>query len=115
MSHVTHPQLRPYLVKETDPHDPQFFQMVDRLVLAPPLRLAADEFACLDLLDGTFTLAELAGMHGGDGRLMPLERLAQLTRRLDESLFLEGARFRQVVDSPVRTPRCIGCYEADPE
>src|SRR5207248_10799193 len=35
--------------------------------------------------------------------------------RMDEALLLDGPRFRALLQSPVREPACIGCYEADPE
>jgi AmmeMemoRadiSam system protein B len=55
------------------------------------------------------------GIRDIDGRLASAERLARFAARLDDNLLLDGPRFRQIVDAPVRPPRCIGCYEGDPD
>jgi AmmeMemoRadiSam system protein B len=115
MMHTIRPRIRPYLATEVDPRNPRFLQLADRLGLAPTMRLTAEEFGWLDLLDGTRSLAEIAGEGNGAGsRSAPLERLLELARRLEDNLFLEGPSFRRLVDDPVRPPRCIGCYEGEP-
>src|SRR5205807_1549712 len=43
------------------------------------------------------------------------ERLAGLIARLDAGLYLDTPRFRAVADGKVRPPRCIGCYEGEPQ
>src|SRR5262245_51517009 len=104
------PRLRPYLAKSTDPRQPRFVDVIDRLGLAAPLRLTSEEFGWLDYFDGALGLDDIRQRHA-----IPLERLEDLTRRLDDNLFLDGPRFRHVADGPVRPPRCVGTYEADPD
>ncbi len=70
----------------------------------------------LQLFDGERTLREIQteAIRQAGGQLVPLQVFTELTSALDEALFLEGPRFRAVVDDPVRRPSCIGAYEGDP-
>lgn len=117
MMDTLYPRLRSHLSKSEDPRQPRFVHVVDRLGLASPLRLSAEEFAWLDLFDGTRTVADMhgEGMRRADGRRIERSRFDDLARRLDANLFLDGPRFRQIVEGRVRPPRCIGSYEGDPE
>src|SRR5947209_19000476 len=99
MTHLQYPRIRPHVARETSRDRPGCYQLVDRLGLAPPVRVTAEEFSWLDQFDGTRGLADMLPNSGG--RRMPLDRLAALARRLEDNLLLEGPRFRQVVDSAV--------------
>jgi MEMO1 family protein len=103
---IPQPRLRPYVAWEADARQPPSFQLVDRLGLAPPMRLTAQEASWLEKMDG---LHDQAAANGES------DRWARFVRRLDENLLLEGPRFHALVDDPVRPPRCIGCYEGDPD
>jgi AmmeMemoRadiSam system protein B len=103
MLQSTLPRLRPHIVKVADPA--RSYRVVDRLGLAAPMRLTAEEFGWLDLFDGTRSLPNPAFDR----------RLALFAERLENNLLLEGERFRRIVNAPVRPPACIGCYEEDPE
>lgn len=112
------PQLRSHLGQAQDPRDPDHVFLIDRLGLAPrPLPLTPPEFLCLEFMNGENSLREIqaAAVARMGGLLMPLERVQRLVQRLDEHLLLDTPRFRQVVDSPIRPPRCIGAYEGDPD
>src|SRR5262249_4050412 len=75
------------------------------------------ELEWVQLFDGKRTLQDVQVLANGGpaGKPLPLEKLASLARRLDEALFLDGPIFRARLDSPVREPSCIGCYEGDPD
>jgi len=110
------PQLRPFVQRVRDPHDPQLGYVVDELRQSPePLRLPLEEFLWLQWFNGQRALREIhaaARRQTGCDQL-PLERLLDLTRRLDEALLLDGPRWRQHVERPVREPVCIGCYDGN--
>jgi AmmeMemoRadiSam system protein B len=111
------PRLRPFLAVAPDPRAPSYYYVWDQLGLSRARhRLSPIEFLCLELLDGRHSLPDIqiAVMRRLGGVLLPLETFRRLVQRLDEDLFLEGPRFRQVVSAPVRQPRCIGCYEGEP-
>ncbi len=95
---------------------PGCYTLTDRLCLAPDLLLSADETAWLSLFDGSRSLSDMHAEKLRDeaGRTVTVERLARFAARLDDNLFLDGPRFRHIVDAPVRPPRCIGCYDGDP-
>ncbi len=109
MTPASHPKLRRHLVKASDPDRPRLYHLMDRLGLASPLQLTAEEAGWVELMDGTWGVADAAGSAAARARF------DAFVRRLDESLFLEGARFRNMVDGTIRPPRCIGCYEGEPE
>jgi hypothetical protein len=111
------PKIRPHVIPAQDDRDPHHVYLIDQLGISPrPQRLAVHEFLWIRLFDGQRTLRDiqLHAIEQAGGQLLPLEVFAGLARRLDEALLLESARFQEVVQSPVREPRCIGCYEADP-
>ncbi len=117
MSIAEKPQLRPYLGRTDNPRDLLHVYIVDRLGLAADaLALNFQEFDCLDLFDGENTLADIqAATRQRRGVPLPLAWFADLARRLEANLFLDGPRFRRVVEATVRPPRCIGCYQGEPE
>ena len=39
-----------------------------------------------------------------------LELFSALAQKLDDALFLDGPRFRERLESPIRETSCIGCY-----
>jgi AmmeMemoRadiSam system protein B len=117
MRTTEHPRLRPFLAAAQDPSAPGCFFLWDQLgVSSVRHRLNPVELLCLAKLDGAHSPQDiqLDVMRQAGGRLIPLEIVTRLVRRLDEALFLEGPRFRDAVSGPVREPRCIGCYEAEP-
>jgi AmmeMemoRadiSam system protein B len=105
------PQLRPYLKRATDPRQPDHIYVVDRLGLAEPLALSKTEFSWLEWLDGQHTLHDI---HTRTGKV-PLERVERWLTRLESGLLLDSPRFANVANDPVRPPRCIGCYDGDPD
>jgi hypothetical protein len=112
------PKLRPYLLPAQDYTDPRHVYLVDQLGFClEPLRFGLREFLWLRLFDGERTVrdVQLEAMRQAGGELLPLEMFTRLIERLDEALLLDGPRFRELIDHPVREPRCIGCYEGDPE
>ncbi|MCI0461038.1 MAG: AmmeMemoRadiSam system protein B [Gemmataceae bacterium] len=118
MSAPERPQLRPYLLPVHDSGDPQHVYLIDQLGIAPePARLPRREFLWLLLFDGQRTLRDIQAeaMRLAGGEIIPIEKFAHLAERLQEALVLDGPRFRAVADAPVREPRCIGCYEGEPE
>lgn len=114
---VDRPQLRPHVEPVRDPREPHFVYLVDQLGLSPaPRRLSLREFRWLGWFDGRRTVRDIhhEAMRQTDGELLPLQPLADLVRRLDEDLYLDSPRFRQLAAAPVRPPRCLGCYEEEP-
>jgi AmmeMemoRadiSam system protein B len=116
MRHSTHPRIRRHVIKEVGGGEPRSYHLVDRLGLAAPMRLSAVEFAWLDLFDGKRGLADIhLHIAKNGGPPVNLDHLTQFADRLDDNLLLDGPRFREMVDAPVRLPRCIGCYEGEPD
>ena len=115
-SALDRPRLRPGLAAEKD-GDPRCVQLWDRLHLTSlGLRLDLVEFAALELFDGSRTLqeiqADMARQFGG--RVLPLPFFSDLLDKLNRAFFLEGPRFQERLQAPVREPSCLGCYPADP-
>ncbi len=111
------PQLRPYVQRKQFADAPGEVFLFDRLGLSQPRRLTPLEFSWLDLFDGQRTIPRIhaemqrrLGMGSGG-----LEALADFARGLDQQVFLETPRFRSIVESEIRPPRCVGTYAADPE
>lgn len=112
------PQLRPYIERTQVHHDPRHVYLVDKLgLVAEPQRITLDEWQWLELFDGRRTLREIQceATRQAGGELVPIGHFADLASRLDRSLLLEGPRFRQLINAPIRAPRCIGCYEGNPD
>lgn len=108
------PRLRPYVVPQLDN---ETVYLIDQLGLSPRAeRLSVREFFWMRLFDGQRTLREIQteAMRQAGGELLPLELFTKLVGRLDDALFLDGPRFREVAQQSVREPRCIGCYEGEP-
>jgi AmmeMemoRadiSam system protein B len=111
------PRLRPGLAAAPDRRDARFMILWDRLGLSPhEERLSLREFTWVQMFDGERTLREIQieAVRQENGRILPIELFADLVRKLDEALFLDGGRFRERLGGPVREPACVGCYEADP-
>lgn len=118
MSAKHRPRLRPFVQRAQDPRDPDHVYLVCTLGLARgAVRLNLLEYACLDFFDGENTLPEIHQAVLSKKGLPPpsVENLHHLLERLDENLFLESPGFRELINSPVRPPRCIGCYSGDPK
>jgi MEMO1 family protein len=108
------PRLRPYVVPQLEN---ETVYLVDQLGLNPRAeRLSVREFFWMRLFDGQRTVREIQAeaIRQAGGELLPLELFTKLVGRLDEALFLDGPRFREVAQQAVREPRCIGCYEGEP-
>jgi AmmeMemoRadiSam system protein B len=109
------PQLRPYLTIASD-HN-RLLVLADGLRLSDrQLRVTPQELGWIQLFDGTRTLRDVqaAAMRRAGGQLLPLELFARLAARLEEAFFLDGPRFRQIVEGSIRPPSCIGAYAAEP-
>ncbi len=109
------PQLRPYLTAAPEDGDNRCFLVWDQLRVAEHcLRLTALELKCLPLFDGRRTLQDVQAeaLRWSGGQLVPLERFSRLATLLDDALFLEGPRFRERVNDPVRQPVCVAGCEA---
>src|SRR5204863_165287 len=67
--------------------------------------------------DGRRTLQDiqLQAMRRVGGQLILLEDVRRLAARLDNALYLDSPRFQHIVNGPVRSPRFLGCYEAEPD
>jgi hypothetical protein len=118
MEHQQRPQVRPYLRPVKDPADPSRIYLIDQLgVTAEPLPLTQREFGWVLLFDGRRDLRDVQAeaVRLARGELAPLPHFQRLVERLDDMLFLDGPRWRRVADSPVREPRCVGCYEGEPD
>ena len=111
------PQLRPYLAAEAEDRLGRSFVLYDRLRLSDSLlRLSASELSWVQLFDGSRSLRDVQdeAVRASGGELLPLDVFRRLAGRLDAALFLDGPRYRQRADNPVRPPACVGCYEGDP-
>ena len=115
------PRLRHHVSICRDEHSRGHFFVWDRLGLSEqPERLNVDELFCVQMLDGCHSLRDIQVLYQEkpDGRFVPLDVFQALVGRLDAALLLEGAGFREAIESwlrePVREPRCIGCYEGAP-
>jgi AmmeMemoRadiSam system protein B len=112
------PRLRPFLGAARDPQNPNFVHLFDQLRIRPgSLRVSMLELTALQMFDGErslrdvqMTIIEMAG-----GQIVPLELFTTLAERLEAAIFLDGPQFQEVLQSPIREPSCIGCYEADPD
>src|SRR5438067_1120893 len=90
------PYLRTHVQRLQDPRDPHHGYLVDGLRQQPdPMRLPLQEFLWLEWFDGQRTLRDIqaAAMRRIGGYLIPLERFAELARRLDDALLLDAARW----------------------
>jgi len=111
------PRIRPHVLPAQDHNDPHHVYLIDQLGLSQHHRVPLHEFFWIRLFDGQRTAREiqLEAMRRSGGQLLPLDTFLALIHQLDEALLLDGPRFRQFADDPVREPRCIGCYEAEPD
>ncbi len=60
-------------------------------------------------IDGRRSLLELSRETG-----VPVADVAALVAALDDTLLLDGPKWRALIDAPVRPPICIGVYPEDP-
>jgi AmmeMemoRadiSam system protein B len=112
------PQLRPHLTAAPADRSGRHFVIFDQLRLSDAaLRVSPLELEWVQLFNGQRTLREIQAeaMRSVGGQLVPLEIFTRLALALEEALFLEGPRFRDKADHPIRPPACIGAYDADPE
>jgi AmmeMemoRadiSam system protein B len=112
------PKLRPYLAAQAEDRRGQRFVLTDRLRLSNHyLRVNAAELELLQLFDGQRTLRDVQGltMLRYGGQIIPLEVFSRLADALEEAMFLDGPRYRELIEAPVRAPICIGCYEGEPK
>jgi AmmeMemoRadiSam system protein B len=112
------PRLRPGLALVQDDTDPRFVVLCDRLRLSDrPQRLTLRELTWLQFFDGRRSLRDIQveAMRQEGGRLLPIDLFTSLVNKLDEALFLESPRYRELLAAPVREPSCIGCYPERPE
>lgn len=111
------PQLRPHIRQLKSAHDSRQIYLSDQLGLAEALPLTMREASWLAFFDGQNTLQDiqLQAMQRMGKELILLEDVARLAVRLEEKLFLDSARFQSIASAPVRPPRFLGCYEAQPE
>jgi AmmeMemoRadiSam system protein B len=117
MSPLDCPRLRPYLINvpRIDAAG-RYVILFDQLRLSGTLHLSPLEWFVVRLFDGRRNLREIhAEVSDSRGLQIPLEHILHLARRLDECLLLDGERFRQLVDGPIRPPWCIGVYRPEPD
>src|SRR4051794_14793734 len=99
------PQLRPYLLATPADREGRNFILSDQLrVTDRLLRVTRLELEWLQLFDGQRTLrdVQLEAMRKVGGQLVPLEVVTRLAHQLDEALFLDGDRYRERANSPIR-------------
>jgi MEMO1 family protein len=109
------PQLRPHLKTVTSAEDPRQTYLIDRLGLSDPVSLTPVEHSWLEYLNGRHTLQDIYARWAqrfGEPTI-PFEQVSRFVSRLEDGLLLQSPRFQQIVEGPVRPPRCIGCYEGD--
>jgi AmmeMemoRadiSam system protein B len=112
------PRLHPYVRWEKDWTDPRYLVLWNRSGPGNgPLRVSAEVYGWLQLLDGRRTLRDVQAeaVRQAGGELLPLGVFTELVEKLDEAMLLDGPRFRELLASPVREPSCIGCYPGDPD
>jgi len=111
------PQLRPHVEPVANNREPDHVHLVDRLglVAEAPL-LTVQEYQWVRLFNGQRSLRDIQveATRRAGGPPVCLETIAALVRRLDNALLLDGAEYRRLVEAPVRSPRCIGCYDGEP-
>jgi AmmeMemoRadiSam system protein B len=112
------PRLRPFLAALPDDQYPGHVLVWDQLAIGDgPQRFSRTEFVCLQLFNGEHDLHAVCeqARQRAAGPPVSVTFLETLVGKLDEAAFLDGPRFRQQVEGPVREPRCIGCYPGDPD
>ncbi len=112
-----YPRLRPGLAAGPDGEVGRFVLFDQRRITRAFLYLTEWEIACIRLFNGRRSLREIHAdaIRLTSGRLIPIESINALIRRLDEALFLDSERFRNYLEAPDRDPSCIGCYAAEPD
>ncbi len=116
MALLERPQLRPHLAAEPENHERSSFLVWDQLRLSDRVvKVTAIELRWMQLFNGEHSLLDIHGKVGQQGGpVLPLEVLQRLVHRLEAALFLDGPRYRQRIESPIRPPCCVHQYEAHP-
>jgi AmmeMemoRadiSam system protein B len=112
------PQLRPFLAAAPEDRAGTQYVIWDQARLSDlTLRVSVFELTLVQMFDGQHTLRDIQveAMRLASGRLIPLEAIKRLAGQLDQCLFLDGKRFRDLVSGPVRPPSCIGAYGGEPD
>ncbi len=116
MVETTRPRIRPHLQATADPKNGQFFIVSDQLRLShQQLHLSQIQLEVIQLFDGQHTLGDIQAhvKKRTGGQVVPLHVFSEMVAALDSALFLEGHRFREAAEAPVRPPSCIGCYPGE--
>lgn len=100
------PKLRPGLVAQRDRGG---FVLFDPRRVGRPVTVNAAGLEVVKRIDGRRSLLTL-GLEAG----VPVEDVAALVAALDDTLLLDGPKWRQLVEAPVRPPACVGVYPDDP-
>lgn len=100
------PKLRPGLAVERHRGG---FVLYDRRPVGRPVTLSAAGLEVVRRIDGRRSLLAL-GLETG----VPADDVAALVSALDDTLLLDGPKWRELIDAPVRQPACVGVYPADP-
>jgi AmmeMemoRadiSam system protein B len=117
MPDLEYPCLRQGLEAIQDEGDPDHIYLCDRLRLSHrPQRLSWREFSWIQMFNGRRTLREIQAeaIRQVHGELLTIDLFTTLVEKLDAALLLDTPRFRERLESPVREPACLGCYEAEP-
>jgi AmmeMemoRadiSam system protein B len=110
------PKLHPCVQFQEDPTTGEVY-VADRLQRnGPRLRLGAIEGLALQMFDGRRTLRDiqLEIMRLLGGRMIPLDHFARLLQVADDVGYLDGSRFQQLRDNPIREPSCLDAYPDQP-
>jgi MEMO1 family protein len=117
MSVLDRPRLRPHLAAEPADRDQMNYLVWDQLRLSPTvMKVTALQLQWLQMFDGEHSLREIQSeaCRQLGGYLIPLEVFQRLVNDLDSALFLEGSRFRERANEPIRQPICVHQYETHP-
>jgi AmmeMemoRadiSam system protein B len=111
------PCLRPFLAALPNQDEDGLVLIFDRLGLSHgPHPFTRQEYHCLQFFDGQRSLLAIEEQirRDGHGPVVSQTLLRSLVSRLDDVLFLDNPRFRQLVEGSVREPRFVGSYAGDP-
>lgn len=117
MSLLQRPRLRPYLAADPEDQDGSHFLIWDQLRLSDRVvRVTSQEIEWMQLFDGERSLREIhyEAIAQNGGELIPLDTFHELVEHLDEALFLDSPRYRQLIEGPTRPSCCVQHYESYP-
>jgi AmmeMemoRadiSam system protein B len=100
------PKLRPGLAAERHRGG---FVLFDPRRAGQPMTVNAVGLEVVKRIDGERSLLALSLETGAS-----LEDVAALISALDDTLLLDGPKWRAAIDAPVRQPACVGVYPEDP-